>query len=69
MTKEEIDYGMYEEFINDYKLNEMGGIRLLRILLNRLLDKEDENDKKINDRFLMNYVEYYKENYKENINK
>ena len=62
MTKEEIDYGMYEEFINDYKLNEMGGIRLLRILLNRLLDKEDENDKKINDRFLMNYVEYYKEN-------
>lgn len=67
MTKEEIDYGMYEEFINDYKLNEMGGIRLIRILLNRLLDKEDENDKKINDRFLMNYVEYYKENYKENI--
>lgn len=62
MTKEEIDYEMYEEFINDYKLNEMGGIRLLRILLNRLLDKEDENDKKINDRFLMNYVEYYKEN-------
>lgn len=68
MTKEEIDYGMYEEFINDYKLNEMGGIRLIRILLNRLLDKEDENDKKINDRFLINYKEYYEKKYKE-INK
>lgn len=61
MDKEIIDYKMYEEFVNDYKLNEMGGIQLLRILLNRLLDKENENDKKVNDRFLINYKEYYQE--------
>lgn len=65
MDKEIIDYKMYEEFVNDYKLNEMGGIQLLRILLNRLLDKENENDKKVNDRFLINYKEYYKQKNKE----
>lgn len=65
MEKEKIDYKMYEEFINDYKLNEMGGIQLLRILLNRLLDKENDNNKIINDNFLKYYVEYYKEKNKE----
>lgn len=65
MEKEKIDYEMYKEFINDYKLNEMGGIKLLRILLNRLLDKENDTDKTINDNFLKNYIEYYKEKNKE----
>ena len=57
------DFKMWKSFENDYKLNKNGGYQLLRILLNRILNKENENDKITNDKFIQNYIEAYeKEN-------
>lgn len=58
--KETIDYEMFQDFVKDYKLDEYGGIQLLRILLDRILNKE-ELDKPTNDKFINLYIKNYKE--------
>lgn len=58
--KETTDYEMYQDFIKDYKLDKYGGIQLLRILLDRILNKE-ELDKPTNDKFINLYIKNYKE--------
>lgn len=57
------DLKMYKSFECEYKLNKIGGYQLLRILLDRILNKEEECDKEIHNKFIQNYIERYeKEN-------
>ncbi len=53
------DLKMWKSFENDYKLNKMGGIQLLRILLDRILNKENAAEHLTNDKFIENYVLNY----------
>ena len=62
-SKMAADFKMWKSFENDYKLNKMGGFQLLRILLDRILNKENQSEHLINDKFIENYVlNYEKEN-------
>lgn len=54
------DLKMWKSFEDDYKLNKMGGIQLLRILLDRILNKENTAEHLLNDKFIENYVLNYK---------
>lgn len=56
--KEIIDLEMYKSLVKDYKLNERGGIQLIRICLNRLLGYEREYEIGANDKFIISYKEY-----------
>lgn len=58
-TKMIEDFKMWKDFESSYVLNIAGGYQLLRILLNRILNKENENDKITNDKFIQNYIEKY----------
>lgn len=53
------DFKMWKSFESNYVLNISGGYQLLRILLDRILNKENENDKITNDKFIQNYIEAY----------
>lgn len=58
-----MDFNMFKDFESEFRLNEIGGYQLLRILLYRILGMEKENDKNTNDKFIENYKkEYEKEN-------
>lgn len=59
MDKKEIDYDMYQDFISEYKLDEFGGIILLRILLDRILEREDKHNEKLNDKIIKNYCDHF----------
>lgn len=56
--KEIIDLEMYESLVKDYKLNERGGIQLIRICLNRVLGYESKYEIEANDKFIIAYKEY-----------
>jgi hypothetical protein len=57
------DFEMWNSFQEDYMINKYGGIKVLRILLDRLLNEEAISEKEKNDKIIKDYIyNYEKEN-------
>lgn len=56
------ELNMWKSFEKDYDIDKCGGIQLLRILLDRILNREDPSNQISNDKFIENYIAYEKKN-------